>query len=111
MIIVVDGRIKFDHESGEVSIFPSAGFGKKRAESDGAVKCFSISVFREMAAKSGAQFATTTPEKQSEKSETPFLQPSNHPAIQLSSHIIDIPSFWTKDDLLDLRDYLEKAEV
>ena len=53
MIVVVDGRIKFDRESGEVSIFPSAGFGKKQTEGAGAVKCFSITVFREMAMRSG----------------------------------------------------------
>ena len=41
-IVVVDGRVKFDREAGEISIFPSVGFGKKRMDSDGAVKCFSI---------------------------------------------------------------------
>ena len=111
MIVVVDGRIKFDRESGEVSIFPSWGFGKKRDADAGAVKCFSISVFREMAFSS---LHKTEDRRQIEPRgipETPFLQPSNHPTIQPSRYTIDIPSFWTKDDLLDLRDYLEKSEI
>ena len=112
MIVVVDGRIKFDRESWEVSIFPSAGFGKKRTDGDGAVKCFSISVFREMAAKSGTQFVSTTPEKQwVSLPEVPFLQSTSLSVHKPTNYIIDIPSFWTKDDLLDLRDYLEKSEV
>ena len=103
MIVVVDGRIKFDREAGEISIFPSAGFGKKRMDSDGAVKCFSISVFREMAITRSAH---TTADKGTQSSDAPFL-PQSLPA----NYIIDIPSFWTKEDLLDLRDYLSKAEV
>ena len=46
-----------------------------------------------------------------EASEIPFLRQSNPPAIQPSRYTIDIPSFWTKEDLLDLRDYLEKSPV
>ncbi len=106
MIVVVDGRIKFDRESGEVSIFPSAGFGKKRMESEGAVKCFSITVFREMALARSPYSASSKDERKTEVSEVPFL-PQNSGA----NYIIDIPSFWTKEDLLDLRDYLSKAEV
>ena len=29
----------------------------------------------------------------------------------LTKYFIDIPAFWTKEDLLDLKDYLEKAEI
>lgn len=29
-IVVVNGRVKFDHERGELSIFPSAPFGRKK---------------------------------------------------------------------------------
>jgi DNA polymerase III subunit alpha len=113
MIVVVDGRIKFDREAWEISIFPSAGFGKKKLESEGAVKCFSISVFREMALNSGM---VRSSDHQIEKPlawdiEKPFLSPSSHPTPLSANYTIDIPSFWTKDDLLDLRDYLEKAEV
>ena len=111
MIVVVDGRIKFDRESGEVSIFPSWGFGKKRDADAGAVKCFSISVFREMAFGSMQKTEDRRQIGPKEKIETPFLQQSNLPTIQPSKYIIDIPSFWTKEDLLDLRDYLEKSEV
>ena len=115
MIVVVDGRIKFDHESGEVSIFPSAGFGKKRAESDGAVKCFSISVFREMAlaSKQFTPLKPTTGDATDKKpvEASPFLQTTTEQDSPHSKYVIDIPSFWMKDDLLDLRYYLEKAEV
>ena len=104
MIVVVDGRIKFDRESGEVSIFPSAGFGKKRMESEGAVKCFSITVFREMAL-TRSHYTSSKDEKKTEVSEAPFL-----PQNQGANYIIDVPSFWIKEDLLDLRDYLSKAE-
>jgi DNA polymerase III subunit alpha len=116
MIVVVDGRIKFDREAGEISIFPSAGFGKKRTESEGAVKCFSISVFREMALSSGIARSSDSKVVGSSDSRIidsrePFLKLSDHPASQPSNYTIEIPSFWTKEDLLDLRDYLEWAEV
>ena len=43
--------------------------------------------------------------------EVPFLQSTSLSVHKPTNYIIDIPSFWTKDDLLDLRDYLEKSEV
>ena len=121
MIVVVDGRIKFDRESGEVSIFPSAWFGKKQVEGAGAVKCFSITVFREMAMRSGMvrlsdRQVVWSPEIQpsdipGDAGEKPFLSTSEQSPSQIVQYIIDIPSFWTKEDLLDLRDYLSKADV
>ena len=43
--------------------------------------------------------------------EKPFLSTSEQSPSQIVQYIIDIPSFWTKEDLLDLRDYLSKADV
>ena len=107
-IVVVDGRVKMDREAGEMSIFPSAGFGKKRMESDGAVKCFSISAFREMAF---SKMTTATNTRAPDVSDAqPFLDVKIG-TTEAARYIIDIPSFWTKEDLLDLRDYLENAEV
>jgi hypothetical protein len=104
-IVVVDGRVKFDREAGEISIFPSAGFGKKRMDSDGAVKCFSISAFREMAF---SKMRTSDAPSESPDA-APFLDIKTG-TTEAARYIIDIPSFWTKEDLLDLRDFLEKSE-
>ena len=116
MIVVVDGRIKFDREAGEISIFPSLGFGKKRMDSDGAVKCFSISVFREMALSSKQFIPPNKTDTDISRDSTPpesipFLQTTEEWSHLSAKYIIDIPSFWTKEDLLDLRDYLDKTEV
>lgn len=51
MIVVVDGRLRFDTERDEVSISPGAAFGKKRADSAGSIKSFSISQFHHFAGK------------------------------------------------------------
>jgi DNA polymerase III alpha subunit len=53
MIVVANGRVRFDRERGELSLLPSQPFGKKNViDESGSVKCFSISVFREMALSS-----------------------------------------------------------
>ncbi len=41
------------------------------------------------------------------------MKNSSETALQKEDqrYIIDIPSFWTKDDLLDLKDFLEKSPV
>ena len=104
-IVVANGRVKFDSERGELSLLPTAPFGKKKMiDEAGSVKCFSISVFRDMAENSG-MIATA---KSSHENET---LPSESVNIPPAKYYIDIPAFWTKDDLLDLRDYLEKAEI
>jgi hypothetical protein len=69
----------------------------------GSVKCFSISVFRDMA-KNKSQRADDASEISTKKANTSS-------DAQDSRYIIDIPSFWSKEDLLDLRDYLEKTEI
>lgn len=110
MIIVVDGRIRYDRESGEVSIFPSAGYGKKRMEDAGAVKCFSISVFRDMAESSWLSKIKNWRKKN--KNEDMSQNWTNSLSLtKQSKFTIDIPSFWTKEDLLDLRDYLESVPI
>ena len=53
LIIVANGRVRFDRERGELSLLPSLPFGKKNViDEAGSVKCFSLSVFRDMAEKS-----------------------------------------------------------
>lgn len=110
MIVVVDGRIRYDRESGEVSIFPSAGYGKKRMEDAGAVKCFSISVFRDMAESSGLSKIKNWRQKTKNEDMSQHWANPLSPTKQ-SKFTIDIPSFWTKEDLLDLRDYLESVPI
>jgi hypothetical protein len=70
----------------------------------GSVKCFSISVFRDMAQTSGML-------TQTKKSLDANPGVTEITSQESSRYYIDIPAFWTKQDLLDLRDYLENAEV
>jgi len=92
-IIVVDGRVRFDSERDEISVSPGAGFGKKAATSD-SLKSFSISQFRD--------FAGVT--------DTPQDSPNNQ-SLVTNNYFIDVPTYWTKEDLLDLKDYLATLEV
>jgi DNA polymerase-3 subunit alpha len=102
MIVVAEGRIKFDREASEISLLPSPGFGKRRGEADGGVKCFSLSAFREMALTR----MDPLPSSENGKEKHEAFIPMNAD----SRYVIDVPPFWTKQDLLDLRDYLEKSE-
>jgi DNA polymerase III alpha subunit len=91
-IIVVDGRVRFDTERDEISVSPGAGFGKKTVAKD-ALKSFSISQFRD--------FAGVKEEAESTSHQSPVT----------SNYYIDVPTYWTKTDLLDLKDYLSTSEV
>ena len=93
-IIVVDGRVRFDTERDEISVSPGAGFGKKWMEKTDAVKSFSISQFRDFAGVSNS------PTQESQWANT-----------ESGKYTIDVPPYWTKDDLLDLKDYLSTLEV
>lgn len=101
-ILVVDGRLRFDRERDEISISPGGSFGKKWMSWD-AIKSFTISSFRDIALSSGlvdpAAFGTNT------------RVDSFHTESSEERYMIDVPPFWTKEDLLDLRDFLEKAPV
>lgn len=88
-IIVVDGRIRFDSERDEISVSPGGSFGKKWASRSDAIKAFSISQFREFAKNAWMQEMSVSEEQ---KDDPRFF--------------VDVPPYWTKDDLLDLRDYL-----
>lgn len=104
-IVVANGRVKYDIERSELSLLPTAPFGKRKViDESGSVKCFSISVFRDMAQTSGMLV-------HAEKSNDDSL--ATEVVIQSvpTKYFIDIPAFWTKEDLLDLKDYLEKAEI
>ena len=48
MILVIDGKVKFDNERDEISISPGVGFGKKGGNKE-AIKSFSITQFRDIA--------------------------------------------------------------
>ena len=104
-IVVANGRVKYDIERSELSLLPTAPFGKRKViDESGSVKCFSISVFRDMAETSGMLIK---PEKSpDDTSPTQEIIPQAP-----TKFFIDIPAFWTKEDLLDLKDYLEKAEI
>lgn len=105
-IIIVDGRVKYDTEREEISVSPGAGYGKKWANKD-AIKSFSISQFRD--------FAGLTEDKKSIKQDlwdVPIVQSDATDAqLPTPNSYIDIPPYWTKDDLLDLKDYLATLEI
>ncbi len=90
-IIIVEGRLRFDTERDEISVSPGGGFGKwPRTD---AIKSFSISQFRDFAG------IKTEPERSINDDDTS------------GRYFIDIPSYWTKEDLLDLKDFLWTLEV
>lgn len=89
-IIVVDWRVKFDWERDEISVSPGSGFGKKGTTEP--IKSFSISQFRDFAGVIDDKWEV-------------HMNSSNN------IYYIDIPSYWTKDDLLDLKDFLWSLEV
>jgi hypothetical protein len=97
-VIIVEWRVRFDTERDEISMSPGVGFGKKAAWKD-AIRAFSISQFRDFA-------GAVDPKNQlhSEKDESDIIV---SPATT-QNYYIDIPPYWTKEDLLDLKDYLAK---
>ena len=104
MIVVVDGRLRFDTERDEISISPGWAFGKKR-EPAGSIKSFSISQFHDFAGKKA--------EKQIARNENGTLKVASSEPWEPTDlrYFIDIPAYWTKSDLLDLRDHLEHSPV
>jgi DNA polymerase III subunit alpha len=104
-IVVANGRVKYDTERSELSLLPTAPFGKRKAiDEAGSVKCFSLSVFRDMAQTSGMLVKAINVQADD------MAIIDNAPQAP-TKYFIDIPAFWTKEDLLDLKDYLEKAEI
>jgi DNA polymerase-3 subunit alpha len=93
-IIVVDGRVRFDTERDEISVSPGGGFGKWGSKWD-AVKSFTISQFREFALQGQWTVAQSD------------IYSDNLP----KKHIIDIPPYWSRDDLLKLREFLQSEKV
>jgi DNA polymerase III subunit alpha len=91
-IIVVDGRVRFDTERDEISVSPAGGYGKASGRTD-AIKSFTISQFREFAGIHipgwGEDFSLQNQENR---------------------YYIDIPTYWKKEDLLDLKDFLATLE-
>lgn len=108
-IIIIEGRAKYDTERDEISMSPGAGFGKKAAAKD-AIKSFSISQFREFAGVRDPKVkGRNEPEETSEV--LPSFVATLSIEIPSSSYYIDVPPYWTKDDLLNLKDYLGTLTV
>ncbi|PID84073.1 DNA polymerase III subunit alpha [Candidatus Gracilibacteria bacterium] len=94
-MVIANGRLRFDDERGEISVSPSAGFGKKdEAKKDtSAVKVFTISQFFALA-------------KRFQKGDT---HEDAHEQ-DVKRYTIVVPPFWTRDDLLELKKFLESQE-
>jgi DNA polymerase III subunit alpha len=110
-ILVIDGRIKFDLERDEISISPGTWwYGKKPGTQTESIKSFSITQFRAIA---GVRDEYMRPMKWEARDDKQSASPEPHTASLLipNTYHIDVPSYWTKDDLLDLRDYLEWVPV
>ena len=110
MIVVVDGRLRFDSERDEISISPGGSFGKKWQPA-GSIKSFSISQFHDFAGYSPLRQAKS--QKQLERnieSNTSLLPRETEDENHIDPrYFIDVPNYWTKSDLLDLKDFLEHS--
>ncbi len=106
-ILIIEGRVKYDTERDEISVSPGAGFAKKWAAKD-AIRSFSISQFRDFA---GVQDPKVKQKSNTESVSLSLGSPVEHIAPENSIYYIDIPPYWTKDDLLDLKDYLSTLEI
>ncbi len=109
-VLIIEWRVRFDTERDEISMSPGGWFGKKSADAN-AIKSFSISQFRD--------FAWVKDPKNTIKSEwspmenIPQWVYNNTEELKstVTNYYIDIPPYWTKDDLLDLKDYLATLPV
>jgi DNA-directed DNA polymerase III PolC len=107
-ILIIEWRAKFDTERNEISMSPGAGFGKKTASKD-AIKSFSISQFRDFAGVKDPKVKSRNGETEWEEI-VPTIPMQDTPQDN-SNYYIDIPPYWTKADLLDLKDYLSTLTV
>jgi DNA polymerase-3 subunit alpha len=104
-ILIIEWRAKYDTERNEISMSPGAGFGKKAAGAD-AIKSFSISQFRDFAGVKDLKVKSRNGESESIDESVLSDTPVQHIVQDNSNYYIDVPPYWTKDDLLDLKDYL-----
>lgn len=85
-IVVVEGKLRFDEEREEVSLSPITPFYKTGEKVvSNSVKVFSISQFQDFVQSAGIDLKTGNPAK---------------------NFTINIPPFWTKNDLLELKEFL-----
>ena len=85
-IVVVDGKLRFDEERGEVSLSPITPYYKTGEKVvSNSVKTFTITQFQDFVESSGVSIATGKP---------------------IQKHVIHVPPFWSRDDLLDLKNFL-----
>lgn len=119
-ILMIEGRVKFDIERDEISVSPGAWYGKKSSAKD-AIRSFSISQFRQFAGVKDPKVknrdeANTVSDISKERGNTividnPIPQNIISEAWQNYNYYINIPPYWTKDDLLDLKDYLATLTI
>lgn len=95
-IIVIDGRVRFNSERDEIVASPNTWFSKKNQSNPNAIKSFSISQFRDFAGASNTEVDISEKNTSSQVNDRFF---------------IDIPSYWTKSDLVELKDFLSKEAV
>ena len=90
-IVVADGRLRFDNERGEISLSPGEGFGKKGTNTGNPIKSFTITQFHDFARQAGVRFKHDERVLEYQKQE---------------HYTIDVPPFWGRSDLLELKDFL-----
>ncbi|MBS9783927.1 DNA polymerase III subunit alpha [Candidatus Gracilibacteria bacterium] len=91
-MVIANGKVRFDDERNEISIAPSPFFGKREETSKvdtSSVKVFTISQFFALADR--------------------FKKGDNSMKV-ITKYTLAIPPFWTRDDLLDLKKFLESQE-
>ena len=84
-IAVCDGKIRLDESTGEITLMPDD------------IKSFTITKFHELMQREALAH---------ESHDTP-KSPPPHPVPEREKYTINIPAYWTKEDLLDLRSFLE----
>lgn len=86
-IVIVEGKLRFDAERGEASLSPITPFRKQGEKiTSNSIRSFTITQFHQFAADAGG-FA------------------GKSASIDKNFDLI-IPSFWTRDDLLSLKEFL-----
>lgn len=89
-IVIVEGKLRFDSERGEVSLAPITPFHKKGEKTQSnSVRSFSITQFHQFVESSGISVKTGKP---------------------IQKFVISVPLFWTRDDLLELKTFLQSQE-
>lgn len=85
-IVIVNGKLRFDEERGEVSLSPITPFARAGEKvTSNSIRMMTITQFQDFVESSGISFKT---------------------GKILQKFIISVPTFWKKEDLLDLKEFL-----